>query len=167
MATAICSLTAREVMVGARLPELRVRVTATTIVMGASASRDWQPQHHDHQWATERAGTRDIFLNTPAQAGWISRFITDWTGPGGRIGRISFRMKNSICPGDTMVLSGTVKAVSDQSQEVCWVELQIEIKSDQTVCTLCRAVVALPAGDEDSPWQKRGTQWQVPALGPE
>jgi len=81
MAAAPARRIGRDVAVGDRLPELPVRITATTIVLGASATRDWQPQHHDHAWAVHRAGTRDIFMNTPTQAGWISRYITDWTGP--------------------------------------------------------------------------------------
>ena len=60
-------------MPGDPLPTLEVPVTARMIVSGAAASRDWQPQHHDHTWAVERAGTRDIFINTPTLAGWFER----------------------------------------------------------------------------------------------
>jgi hypothetical protein len=63
-----------------------VPVTATTVVQGAAASRDWQPQHHDYSWA-RRVGTKDIFLNTPTQVGWLRRYITDWAGPASRLGR--------------------------------------------------------------------------------
>jgi acyl dehydratase len=61
-------------------------VTATTVVLGALAARDWRPMHHDKDFAVDRNGTRDIFLNTPNQAAWFERFLTDWTGPYGRLG---------------------------------------------------------------------------------
>ena len=47
---------------GDELPELRYDVTATTIVLGALAARDWRPMHHDHDFAVNRNGTKDIFL---------------------------------------------------------------------------------------------------------
>ena len=86
-------------------------MTATTVVLGALATRDWRPMHHDKDFAVERNGTRDIFLNTPNQAAWFERFITDWTGPHGRLGRMTFRMRDSVFPGDTMVFDGVVSEV--------------------------------------------------------
>lgn len=67
------SLTGDEVKVGDELPELRVPITATTVVQGAVTSRDWLPQHHDDSWAI-RVGTNDIFLNTPTRA-WLEQSL--------------------------------------------------------------------------------------------
>ncbi|MCZ7527950.1 MAG: hypothetical protein M5U14_17150 [Acidimicrobiia bacterium] len=156
------TLTAADVRVGDRLPELRVPVTATTVVIGASATRDWQPQHHDHDWAVNRAGTRDIFLNTPTQAGWIGRYVTDWTGPTGRIGRMAFRMRASICPGDEMVFNATVTDVSPGDQGVTWVALDIAVTVGETVCTACTATVAVPSSEGDNSWALRGEEWRIP-----
>ena len=87
-------------------------MTATTVVLGALASRDWRPMHHDHDFAVNRNGTQDIFLNTPNQAAWFERYVTDWTGPKGRLGRMKFRMKGSVFPGDTMVMRGNRRVAS-------------------------------------------------------
>ena len=78
-------LTVKDVKVGDALPSLSVDVTATTVVLGAMASRDWRPMHHDRDFA-QNQGVKDIFLNTPNQAVWFERFVTDWTGPYGRVG---------------------------------------------------------------------------------
>jgi len=96
--------------IGDKLPELRVMMTAQKIISAAAATRDWQPIHHDHEAAT-KAGLRGVILNSPSQAGWISKYITDWAGANATIQRMSFRMKDSICPGDEMVLNGEVTAV--------------------------------------------------------
>ena len=88
-----------DVSVGDELPELAYPVTATTVVLGALAARDWRPMHHDKDFAVNRNGTRDIFLNTPNLAAWFERYITDWTGPFGRLQRVTFRMLGSIFPG--------------------------------------------------------------------
>ena len=74
-------LTIDKVKVGDELPALDYPVTATTVVVGALATRDWRPQHHDYHFATERNGVQDIFLNTPNQAHWFERYMTYWTGP--------------------------------------------------------------------------------------
>ena len=113
-------LTLDQVRVGDELPELSYDVSATTVVLGAIAMRDWRPMHHDYKFATERNGTKDIFLNTPNQAQWFERFMTDWTGPTGRLGRMQFRMKASVYPDDTMVFRGTVTNVETaQARSPC------------------------------------------------
>ena len=81
MTAAANVLTLDRVKPGDSLPALEVDVTATTIILGALASRDWRPMHHDKDFAIHRNGTRDIFMNTPNQAAWFERYLTDWTGP--------------------------------------------------------------------------------------
>ena len=66
--------------------------------------------HHDKDFAVHRNGTQDIFLNTPNQAAWFERYLTDWSGPRGRLARVTFRMKGSVFPGDTMSLTGVVES---------------------------------------------------------
>jgi acyl dehydratase len=149
-----------DIKAGVRLRELRCDVTATTVVLGALATRDWRPMHHDKDFAAERNGTRDIFLNTPNQAAWFERFITDWTGPHGRLGRIGFRMKGSVFPGDTMVLRGEVVEVSDAFDAGCaWVDLALELAVGDDVATSASARVALPVGPNDNPWLLRAERW--------
>ena len=67
------------------LPEVSHDVTATTVVLGALASRVWRPMHHDYRFATERNGTLDIFLNKPNQLAWFEAG-RDRLGPGRRAG---------------------------------------------------------------------------------
>jgi acyl dehydratase len=154
------SLTIEKVHPGDELPELRYPVTATTIVLGALAARDWRPMHHDYHFATERNGTKDIFMNTPNQAAWFERFVTDWTGPKGRLGRMTFRMKGSVFPGDTMVLGATVERVETDETGCGWVTLLVRLTVDGDLKTDCTARVALPANDDDNPWTRRGDDWR-------
>ena len=114
------SLLFGKVHAGDELPELAYAVTATTIVLGALAARDWRPMHHDYDFAVNRNGTKDIFLNTPNQAAWFERYLTDWSGPKGRLGRMKFRMKGSVFPGDTMVFAGTVEDVETDDAGCGW-----------------------------------------------
>jgi acyl dehydratase len=158
-ATTTTPLTLDRVSVGDTLPTLRYDVTATTIVLGALAARDWRPMHHDHDFAVNRNGTRDIFMNTPNQAAWFERYVTDWTGPLGRLGRMKFRMKGSVFPGDTMVLDATVQQVTVDGTGCGWVELLVALTVDDELKTDCIVRVALPTDPTDNPWHRRGDQW--------
>ena len=149
-----------KVQVGDALPTLELAVTARTVVMGASSSRDWQPQHHDHAWATTRAGTKDIFLNTPNQAGWIERYLTDWTGPTGRLGRIKFRMRRPVYPGETLVFNATVRDTGIDETRCAWVDIDIELTVGDEVATEASARLALPQDDKDNPWRRSGDDWR-------
>ncbi|MBI2704677.1 MAG: hypothetical protein HYX32_05225 [Actinobacteria bacterium] len=160
MSAATDSLTVDQVTVGQALPPLSCDVTATTIVLGALAARDWRPMHHDHDFAVNRNGTRDIFMNTPNQAAWFERYLTDWSGPKGRLGRMTFRMKGSVFPGDTMVLAGTVTEVGTDGAGCGWATVDVELTVGGDIKTTCSARLALPMTDDDNPWTRTGDQWQ-------
>ena len=154
------SLQIGEVRAGDKLPELSHEVSATTVILGALASRDWRPMHHDRDFAQQRNGTRDIFMNTPNQAAWLERYITDWAGPKARIGRYKFRMGDSVCPGDTIVFSGEVEGIDSDETGCGWVSLTIELSAANQVKTRFSARVAIPVDDDDNPWQRKGKDWQ-------
>jgi hypothetical protein len=148
------------VATGDSLPELAVDVTPTTVVLGALASRDWRPMHHDYKFATERNGVADIFLNTPNQAAWFERYVTDWTGPRGRLGRMRFRMRSSVFPGDRMVLSGTVTDVGTDDAGCGWVGLDLTLAVGDRIATTCEVRVAVPTAADDNPWARRADAWR-------
>lgn len=153
------SLTVDSVAAGDVLPDLSYDVTATTVILGALASRDWRPMHHDRDFAQVRNGTRDIFMNTPNQAAWFERFVTDWTGPKGRLGRMKFRMRDSVFPGDTMVFAGTVTAKGTDDAGCGWVDLDVTLSVGERICTTCEVRVALPTSEDDNPWRRHGDDW--------
>jgi len=153
-------LTLERVKAGDALPELSVDVSATTVVLGAMASRDWRPMHHDHDFAVNRNGVKDIFLNTPNLAAWFERYVTDWTGPTGRLGKIKFRMKDSVFPGDTMVFRGRVEGAETDESGCAWVDLSLTLSVGDNMVNDCVARVAIPASEGDNPWKRHGEQWK-------
>src|ERR1700710_1176374 len=140
--------------------------TSTKLMFGAVKvgdalpERDWRPMHHDYDFAVNRNGTKDIFMNTPNQAAWFERFLTDWSGPTGRLGRMKFRMKGSVFPGDTMVLSGTVEQVETDDAGCGWATVLVRLTVDGDLMTDCTARIALPTTDDDNPWTRRANQWK-------
>ncbi len=153
-------LTLDQVEVGQSLPEFSYDVTPSTVVLGALASRDWRPMHHDKDFAVHRNGVQDIFLNTPNQAAWFERYLTDWTGPTGRLGRIRFRMKGSVFPGDRMVFSGEVERIETDDSGCSWADVALHLKVGEKLMTDCSARIAIPSSPGDNPWKRRGEQWK-------
>jgi len=149
-----------DVAVGEELPALNYEVTATTVVLGALATRDWRPMHHDKDFAVFRNGTQDIFLNTPNQAAWFERYLTDWTGPHGRLARVTFSMLGSVFPGDTMALRGVVESTEVDDVGCGFVSVAVTLSVDGDTKTTCAARIALPRRADDNPWARRGDQWR-------
>lgn len=154
------SLTSDQINAGDQLPGLSYDVTASTVILGALATRDTRPMHHDVDFAKNRNGTRDIFLNTPNQSTWFERYVTDWSGPKGRLGKMHFRMKDSVFPGDTMVFKGEVKEVSTDDKGCTWADLEINLSVDEKTVTDCTIRLAVPKDDDDNPWKRKGDDWQ-------
>ena len=149
-----------DVAVGDELPPLDYEVSATTVVLGALATRDWRPMHHDKDFAVHRNGTQDIFLNTPNQAAWFERYLTDWTGPHGRLARVTFRMKGSVFPGDTMSFRGTVESADIDETGCGFVTAAVSLSVNDDVKTTCTARIALPREAADNPWARVGSAWR-------
>ncbi len=143
------------------LPPLRVNVTARTIIMGTAASRDWQPQHHDATWAVAHSGLPDIIMNNYTMAGWVSRYITDWSGPQGRIGRLSLQMKTPVCPGDELLFSGAMKSAEVMEPDIRWMAIAVELAVSNRVVATAAVRLAVPAvPGAASAWHCPPERWQ-------
>ena len=94
---------------GEALPALSLAVTPSVIVAGALASGDFEVVHHDVQAARAR-GTPDVFMNILTTNGYVQRFVNDWAAPAGRIRSVELRLGVPNFAGDTLKLTGVVRA---------------------------------------------------------
>jgi len=92
---------------GQELPIVTRDIICTTVVSCTIASRDFIPLHHDREYA-QKAGLKDIFLNTPTTYGFAGKYLTDWTGPEGELKEISLRLSMPCFAGDTLTMAGRV-----------------------------------------------------------
>jgi acyl dehydratase len=105
-----------QIRVGDELPPLEIEITATAIVAGALASRDYQDVHHDAA-AARRRGSPDIFMNILTTNGYVGRFVTDWAGPEALLKVVDIRLGAPNYPGDRMRMSGRVAARLEEGGE--------------------------------------------------
>jgi acyl dehydratase len=129
--------------VGEELPALRVEVTATRIVAGALASRDFMPVHHDHAYAASQ-GAPDIFMNILSTTGWCSRFLTDWAGEDALLRRLAIRLGVPVFAGTTLTLTGEVTEVADRDGER-WVDVALRATTDLGDHATGSATLSVPA----------------------
>jgi acyl dehydratase len=134
------TLALKDVSVGTALPQLPIPVTTTMIVAGALASRDFTPLHHDRS-AAQAGGMQDVFMNILTTNGLVGRYVTDWAGPDAVLRRVAIKLGAPNLPGDTMRLSGTVRA---KDEDAGVVEVQIAGTNSWGDHVTGTVVVALP-----------------------
>ena len=109
--TTATTLDWRTIRVGDEVTPLEIPVTATVIVAGAIASRDYMPVHHDPAFA-KRQGSPNIFMNILSTNGLCVRFLTDWAGPETMVRKLAIRLGTPSFPDDPLVFTGTVTEVA-------------------------------------------------------
>lgn len=132
----------KDVSVGMKLPELAIGVTTTLIVAGALASRDFTTLHHDKA-AAQAGGMQDVFMNILTTNGLVGRYITDWAGPDVILKGIAIKLGVPNLPGDTMKMTGTVKAKDERGGLVEVAVVGANSWGDHVTGTV---KLALPAG---------------------
>lgn len=110
------TLTSDAIGVSDELPAMRIEVTATVIVAGAIATRDFMPVHHDRTYANGQ-GAPDIFMNILSDSAYCSRFLTDWAGPDAMVKRLAIRLGVPMFPGSTLLYTGRVTARQERDKE--------------------------------------------------
>jgi hypothetical protein len=74
---------------------------------------------------------------------------------------MTFRMRTSVFPGDRMVFGATVTAVSTDEVGCGWVDLDVVLSVGERVASTCAVRVAVPVGENDNPWRRRGDDWKA------
>jgi acyl dehydratase len=97
----------RDINVGDEVTPLEIPVTATVIVAGAIASRDYMPVHHDPEFA-KKQGSPNMFMNILTTNGLCVRFLTDWAGPEAMVTKLAIRLGVPAFPNDPLRFTGNV-----------------------------------------------------------
>jgi acyl dehydratase len=139
------TLTATSVAVGEELPALVIDMTATVVVAGALATRDFMPVHHDRSYANAQ-GAPEIFMNILSDTAYCSRFVTDWAGPNAMIRTLAIRLGAPAFAGSTLTYTGSVTAVSVVDGETI-VEVTLRATNDLGEHVSGTVVVGLPVSD--------------------
>ena len=130
--------------VGDALPPLVIEMTATLVVAGAIATRDFMPVHHDRDYANQQ-GAPDIFMNILSDTAYASRFLTDWAGPEAMIRKISVRLGVPVFPGHTLTYTGEITGLREEGGEG-FVDVALRAQNELGDHVSGTATLTLPLG---------------------
>jgi acyl dehydratase len=123
---------------GDAAPRLEVGpLKRTDFVRYAGASNDFNPIHHDDEFA-RAAGQESVFGHGMLSAGLLGSTLTRWFGPRS-VARIRVRFVERVWPGDVLHAEGTVSTV-DGAAGTAEVELSLH-REDGTVVVRSDATV--------------------------
>ena len=105
-----------DLVAGARLGPVRIPVTATLIIAGACATRDFYPVHHDRDFARAHGNT-DILMNILTSNGLLARVIGEWTS-NARLHSLVTRLRAPAHPHDELFVTGTVSSAGGGRAEL-------------------------------------------------
>ena len=134
---------ARSPQVGDQLPELVLEMTATRVVAGAIATRDFMPVHHDRDYANQQ-GAPEIFMNILSTNGYCGRYLTDWAGPDALVRSLAIRLGVPVFANSTLRFNGTVTAV-EATDDLQLVQVELSASNDLGDHATGTAVVEIPA----------------------
>jgi len=132
----------RTIKVGDAVTPMSIDVTATVVVAGAIATRDFMPVHHDRDYAASQ-GSPNIFLNILSDNGFCTRFLTDWAGPEAMVRKIAIRLGVPAYAGSKLEYTGSVTSTSEVDGEGL-VEIAFRAVNDQGDHVSGTAVLGLP-----------------------
>ena len=138
------TLTIADVSVGDELPPLVIDMTATVVVAGAIASRDFMPVHHDRSYANAQ-GSPEIFMNILSDTAYCSRFVTDWAGPEAMVRKLAIRLGAPAFAGSVLTYTGSVTATAVVDGEGI-VEVALQANNDLGEHVSGAVVIGLPIG---------------------
>ena len=119
-------------------------VTRTDLVRYAGASGDFNPLHHDDEYA-RASGLPGVMAHGMFSAGLLASFVTHWFGPGS-VRRFKVRFRERVFPGDVLSAEGRVERIHSTPQGERRAELELRLlRQDGTPVILGSAEVALQA----------------------
>ncbi len=127
---------------GETLPSFGITITRTHIIKYVGAGGDFQPIHHDEEFA-KAVGLPSIFANGLMHGGMLTRVVTDWAGDG-VMKRYKLRFSGIVWPKDTLTFMGSVlKKYQDRGENLVDCMLVVQNQNREHVID-GEATVSLP-----------------------
>lgn len=105
-----------DISIGDALPRSELKVTRTHIVKFAGAGGDFNPIHHDEEYA-KALGLPSVFAMGLMSAGYLSAILTNWAGVE-NVRQYKVRFSGIVWPGDVLALEGRVEGLNNDLGEV-------------------------------------------------
>lgn len=134
-----------DVRVGDRLPELRRVPTRLQVYQYSAVTWNSHRIHFDPDYAAAE-GYPDVLVQSHLHGAFLASLCTGWMGSAGRLRQLAVSVRRFAVPGDVLFCGGEVMAAEHTADGRGLVHLDLkEIReSDDAVCAIASAIVALP-----------------------
>jgi acyl dehydratase len=107
-------------------------ITRTDIVRYAGAGGDFNPIHHDEEFA-RAAGMPSVFSHGLLSAGLLGQYLARWVGVAA-VRSYGVRFTGQVWPGDTLTLRGRVTGIDEiDGERVAALQLTAERQTGDVV----------------------------------
>jgi hydroxyacyl-ACP dehydratase HTD2-like protein with hotdog domain len=128
-----------DVTVGDEMAPATRNASRVQLFLYSAATHNPHRIHYDREYALLE-GHPDVIVHGPLQGAWLSQFVTEWAGPGGRILALSWQNRRSARPEHDYTFRGVVRSIDG---DVVGLEVWAE-DSDGGVVMPGTATVRLP-----------------------
>jgi hypothetical protein len=135
---------------GTRIPPMEFPVPLKQFVLAVAATRDFYEVHHDDVYA-QALGAPRMYIGTHFMQGLIGRFVTDWSGPDGRMRRLKLTPFDRNHPGDLIRVDGAITGRSDDSKQ-CVIDLAISCRNGRGLTHEAEVTVAISTDRSGRPY---------------
>lgn len=126
--------------VGTEIPPLIKNITRRQLFMYSAATWDLQPGHYDRAFAQSH-GFKDVYLDGPMNAAFMTQLITDWIGMHGTLRKLSLTYRTMVFPGDSLTCTGKItKKYTKNGEKVIECDTLSQNQDGKTV-TLGKATI--------------------------
>lgn len=105
------------VSIGDTLPDFHVVPTLQGAVMYCAAMWEFQRIHYDHEWAKTQENLERAVIQGPVLGNYLAQAVARWTGPGGRLARLTWRNHGVALLDTPLVCKGRVMAKRDRDAD--------------------------------------------------
>lgn len=114
---------------GDALPELKKKPGVTQLVKYAAGGGDFNPLHHDYNFAQSKA-IGSIIVHGRFKYASLGELVSNWLDHGGRIKKLGCQYRGMDLPDQEMTLGGTVKRKWEEGGEKL-VELELYVNNEK------------------------------------
>ncbi len=128
-----------DIAVGQALAPMVKNASRAQLFLFSAATNNPHRIHYDRDYAAVE-GHPDILVHGPLQGAWLSQYVADWAGPGGKVLALSWQNRARAFPERDLTFLGAVTAIEGDV-----VSLEIAEQDDTgTVLMPATARVQLP-----------------------
>jgi hydroxyacyl-ACP dehydratase HTD2-like protein with hotdog domain len=134
---------AEDVNAGDELPVLVKNASRAQLFLFSAATNNPHRIHYDKDYAAVE-GHPDVLVHGPLQGAWLSQYVTDWAGTGGRVRALSWQNRARAYPERDLSFKGKVVEKREEDGRAV-VELEVWEEDDEgQVLMPGKATVELP-----------------------